>query len=114
MGTIPAGGYFLLERDDDTTISDISADQIYSGALAPAGEVLHLKDPGGNVIDSANNQNGGAWPAGSAGTSMERKDASQSDTDANWASNDGVTRNGLDAGNNPINGTPKQPNSASP
>jgi putative spermidine/putrescine transport system permease protein len=32
-GTIPAGGYFLLERGDDTTIADIPANQIYSGAL---------------------------------------------------------------------------------
>ena len=33
-GTITAGGYYLLERTDDTTISDITADLIYTGALS--------------------------------------------------------------------------------
>jgi putative spermidine/putrescine transport system permease protein len=39
-GTIPAGGYFLLERGDDTTIADIPANQIYSGALRDGGLTL--------------------------------------------------------------------------
>ena len=34
------------------------------------------------------------------------------DADANWRSNNGVYRNGLDAGGQAINGTPKQANSA--
>ncbi len=42
---------------------------------------------------------------------MERIDPLTADTDANWASNDGITRNGLDANGNPLNGTPKQQNS---
>ena len=43
---------------------------------------------------------------------MER-DPLASDTDANWESNDGIHRNGLDAAipPNPINGTPKAQNS---
>jgi len=32
-GTIPAHGFFLLERSDDRTISDVPTDQIYQGAL---------------------------------------------------------------------------------
>ena len=44
--------------------------------------------------------------------SMERVDPLAPDTDGNWASNDGVIRNGRDANGNPINGTPKARNSA--
>ncbi len=43
---------------------------------------------------------------------MERIDPFSPDTDSNWASNNGITRNGLDANSNPLNGTPKQQNSA--
>ena len=114
-GTIPAHGYFLLERIDDNTVSDIPADQIYTGDLGNGGEALQLKE-GVTVIDSANG-NGGAWPAGTASPtykSMERINPAAPDTDANWASNDGVTRNGRDANNNPLNGTPKARNSATP
>jgi hypothetical protein len=107
-GTIPAHGFFLLERTDDNTVSDIVADQIYTGTLSNSGESLILKDPAGNVIDTANGD-GGPWPAGndSDRTTMERVDLLAPDSDANWATNNGVSRNGLDAQGNPINGTPK-------
>jgi len=113
-GVISPSGYFLLERTADTTISDIPADQLYTGALVNTGESLTLTDPLSNVIDTANG-NGGAWPSGSGSPgfySMERIDPLAPDTDANWTNNDGVTRNGLDANGNPVNGTPRQPNSA--
>lgn len=113
-GVIAPGGYFLLERTADTTISDIPADQLYTGALVNTGESLTLTDALNNVIDTANGD-GGAWPGGSASPgfySMERIDPLAPDTDANWTSNDGVTRNGLDANGQPVNGTPRQPNSA--
>ncbi|HZY44689.1 MAG TPA: lamin tail domain-containing protein, partial [Anaerolineae bacterium] len=113
-GTIPISGYFLLERATDTAVSDISADQIYPvGTLLNSGAVLTLTDSLSNVIDTANG-NGGAWPGGSGSPnyySMERIDPLSPDTDSNWASNDGITRNGLDANSNPITGTPKQQNS---
>ena len=32
-GTISAGGYFLLERTNDSTVSDITADLIYTGSF---------------------------------------------------------------------------------
>jgi len=113
---IPAQGFFLLERTDDNTVSDIPADCIYTGSLVNSGESLALKDPSGTVIDTANGD-GGAWPAGTTGSgsppyaSMERIDPLAPDTDANWATNNGVDRNGLDANGNPINGTPKALNS---
>ncbi len=111
-GTIPAHGYLLLERTDDTTVSDITADQIYTGALVNDGEELILKDTTGAIIDTANDD-GGGWPAGDKDTksTMERIDPLAPDSDANWATNDGITRNGQDANGNLINGTPKAQNS---
>jgi len=112
-GSIPAHGFFLLERTDDTTVSDITADQTYAGDLVNTGESLTLRDGSAQVIDTANGD-GGAWPAGdnTNKSTMERRDPFVADADANWASNDGITCNGLDAKGNPLNGTPKARNSA--
>lgn len=116
---IPARGFYLLERTDDETIRDIEADLLYTGTLRNSGETLRLVDPEGNVVDTAN-LDGGKWPAGTAGdvaegdvpfASMERVDPTAPDSDENWASNDGVIRNGRDAEGNRINGTPKAENS---
>src|SRR5205823_582902 len=46
-GSLAAQSFFLLERTDDTTISDIAADQIYVGNLSNSGESLTLKDGNG-------------------------------------------------------------------
>jgi len=62
---IPSGGYYLLEFSDDTTVSDIAADKIYTGSLSNSGATLRLLGPSGFMVDSAN-LNGGAWPAGNA------------------------------------------------
>ncbi len=111
-GTIPGHGYFLLERTADSTVSDIPADKIYTGALEDAGERLQLKDPTGQVIDEVDCSSG--WFAGSKTTraTMERLhpllDGSRA---SSWGTNNGSKRNGLDAGSNPINGTPKSQNS---
>ncbi|WP_423224762.1 lamin tail domain-containing protein [Candidatus Amarolinea aalborgensis] len=113
-GVLASGSYYLLERTDDSTVSDIPADRIYTGDLLNSGAALFLRDPDGNLIDSANG-NGGAWPAGSGSPgyfSMERVDPTAPDSDGNWAANNGVIRNGHDANGNPLNGTPRQPNSA--
>src|SRR3989344_4973573 len=49
-GIVPASGYYLLERTDDDTLPDITADQIYTGALGNSGEHLVLKDTAGTTI----------------------------------------------------------------
>lgn len=113
-GTIPAGGFFLLERTDDTTVSDVAAGQIYVGALHNDGDSLTLRDAGGTVVATANGD-GGPWPAGSAAPdyrSMERVDPAASDAAESWIANDGQTRNGLDANGDPLNGTPGHPNTS--
>jgi uncharacterized repeat protein (TIGR01451 family) len=112
-GVISAHGFFLLERTADDTISDVPADQIYTGSLNNAGDTLSLHDSGSALIDTVNSD-GGPWPAGIASpdyVSMERSAPLVPDADENWLSNDTVTRNGLDTDGMPVNGTPRQPNS---
>ncbi len=113
-GTIAAGGYFLLERDDNDTVSDVDADQIYTGELSNSGESLTLRDGASKVIDTANG-NGGSWPAGSASTygTMERKSAS-ADSDSNWQTNTGIKKNGKNANGGDILGTPRNSNTPLP
>jgi hypothetical protein len=109
-GIITAGGYYLLERSDDDTISDIAADLIYSGALEDGGEYLELFSSSGNIVDTANKA-GGAWPSGSKSPnygSMERAGIVEDSASA-WLTHAG-TGNGLDADGEQINGTPRQPN----
>ena len=111
-GIIPAGGYYLLERTSDDTVSDLDANLIYTGALEnnTAAETLELRDDSNNLIDTANlGGEGTGWFAGTAGPdfySMERVGVI-ADGPTAWISNDGVTRNGQDANGNPINGTPQ-------
>ena len=107
-GKIAANDYYLIERTDDSAVSDIAADLVapFGGnGLGNSGEHLILKDSSGNIIDELNFSAG--WPAGIAApdyNSME-KDL------AGWHSNEGKTRNGIDAGGNFINGTPRLQNS---
>ena len=99
------GQYYLLERTDDTTVSDIPADQIYTGELGNSSEILQLIDPLNKVVDTANS-NGGIWPAGTgtcsttgciAYGSMERRGV-MVDSDTAWITNTGVVAWGKDAG----------------
>lgn len=112
-GTIPANGYFLLEREDDDTVLDITADLIFTGDLNYDEIALELRDTNSNLIDTAN-LSGTTWYAGTGAPnyySMERTDLLE-DGPAAWHRNDGATTNGLAAdGVTPLNGTPGQPNS---
>jgi len=117
-GVISAHGYFLLERTDDETVSDILADWIgsFGTGLLNDGDVLTLTDKLGSVIDTATGDDG-SWPAGSNISSTERYTMERikplvSDEDANWATNDpSIARTGKDTDLNPISGTPKARNS---
>ncbi len=113
--------FYLLERTNDKTISDIFADQIYTGALDNSGEVLELRDKSSKLQDIVSKSSDGSWYAGSNGStgsppqaksSMERKDPLKSGKDSsNWGTNNGITKNGKDAAGGQINGTPKAKNS---
>lgn len=74
-GSIPGGGFFLLERTDDETVPGIVADMIYTGALSNSGEALTLKDAAGNAVHAVDAS--GGWPAGDNGTkdTMQRSGA---------------------------------------
>ncbi len=65
-GSVPGGGFFLLERTDDETVPGIAADLIYTGALSNGGETLTLKDAVGNAVHTVGAS--GGWPAGDNGT----------------------------------------------
>lgn len=115
-GTIPAGGYFLLERSTDNAVSTVPADQIYTGALSNDGDTLRLIAPDGNtVVDTANlNPNGiiDRWPAGSVApnyASMERAGVI-ADSDTAWFTHAGAPGPARDANNNLIRGTPRAAN----
>lgn len=113
--TIEAGDYFLLERTDDGTVSDVEVDVLYTGALSNDGVAIELRNAAGEIVDRVDTPETG-WPAGTTGdgepayASMERVDP-VSDV-AEWASNDGRIRNGTDANGDPLNGTPGGENSA--
>ena len=93
-GTIPAGGHFLLERTDDSTVPGVAADQIYTGGMGNAGEVLDLRDLSSTLQDKVD-----AWHAGVSGTrqTMQRVDTTLPGTQAsNWTDGpvDGTPTNG--------------------
>ncbi|MBI5420969.1 MAG: lamin tail domain-containing protein [Parcubacteria group bacterium] len=54
---IPPFGYFLLERTNDTSVPNIVADKIYTGALTDEGEVIELFDSGCNSVDRVDFKN---------------------------------------------------------
>ncbi|MFH1423458.1 MAG: lamin tail domain-containing protein, partial [Candidatus Nealsonbacteria bacterium] len=114
--TIPAQEFYLIERTDDSAVSDVSADwtgSFSNGLSNTKCEILYLYDSSGNLIDetvcSGNN-----WPGGEASPnyiSMERITNASGVDSQNWASNNLVAKNGLDADGNLINGTPGAENS---
>jgi hypothetical protein len=121
-GTIVPKGYYLIERTDDTTVSDIVADLIapFSGnggsGLSNTGEKLELYR-GTEKIDETPDIVSG-WVAGENSTAvdgrrtMERISPTSHGVDvANWGTNTGVIKNGTDKGGNAIWGTPHAKNS---
>ncbi|MBU0708849.1 lamin tail domain-containing protein, partial [Patescibacteria group bacterium] len=115
-GLIAAHSYYLVERTDDNTVSDVPASQpptSWGGyGLSNDGEHLVLLDADGNIIDEVIASSGWFTGDGSEKRSMERIDPNDSGSlSSNWCTNDGVTINGLDANGDKILGTPKIQNS---
>ncbi len=95
---IPAQGFYLLERTDDGSAPNVSADFIYSGTLNNSDEGLRLFDNQCNLVDEVlANPN---WPAGDnvSKRTMERS------PDLLWHNYNGAVQNS-------IFGTPKKENS---
>lgn len=100
--SIPDNRFYLLERTDDSSVPNVSADKIYNGALGDSDESLRLFDQNCNLIDEvlANIGENLDWPAGNKEErrSMERKE------DLTWQTY-------LGEGEDGIMGTPKAENS---
>ena len=119
-GTLSAGGYYLIERTDDNTISDIIANltaSFGSGTgvgLSNNGEVLAIRY-GSTTIDQTPAVGACTnWCGGSSANfyTMERFDPLASGTSsANWGSWAEFLPSGRNADNLLINGTPGRRNS---
>lgn len=121
-GSIPAGGYYLIERTDDNTVSDIAADLTAPfGSGAGAGlidtvETLVLEYASTTVDQTppAASCGPGSWCGGNKGTraTMERVDPDLPGSEAvSWGTSDGLIHRGKSADGIALNGTPKFRNS---
>jgi hypothetical protein len=112
---VDPGGYILLERTDDATVSDVEADVIYKGGLSNTGEDLILRNALGETVDSALFAEAG-WPAGAASdgepayATMERLETPSGDP-AWQTCLPSFAACGLDAEGNALAGTPRSENS---
>jgi len=98
-GTISANGFYLLERTDDDTLPNVTADLIYKGALGNTGEDLKLYDSSNNLIDEVNCSSGWFGGDNSSKQTMETLRQARGENQA-WQTSE-----------NP-GGTPKAQNSA--
>ncbi|MDP3769327.1 MAG: right-handed parallel beta-helix repeat-containing protein, partial [bacterium] len=117
-GTIDPHGFYLIERTNDTVITDITADLIasFGDDLSNDGEQLFLV-LGSTTIDKTPPL--GVCPTWCKGTgasdykTMERYDPLLSGEDyTNWSTWSDIAAFGANAEGNPIKGTPKHRNSA--
>ena len=114
---IQANSYFLIERTDDNTVSDIMADLAVSfgqGGLNNTGEMVRLFDSAGTAVDVVGGA-GEAWYFGDSNSknSMERIDPMKAgNIDSNWKNFSGTPVNKDATGGGLVFGTPKAKNSA--
>ena len=113
-GVIPAGGYFLLEKNNDETISDIAASAVFETPIL--ANRIFLRNPTGRFVDEffahTNGLGEGNFINGENRFSMERLSPySFGWHQHNWKLNNGLTINGLDKDGGPIYGTPGAQNS---
>jgi len=125
LGAVSARGYYLIERTNDNTVSDVAADLIvpFSGlssgsGLGNSGEILILSKASTTIDQTALCP--GRWCGGAAGgvySTMERIDPDIAGTDTtNWStSNSGASnsfiKNGKDAVGANLTATPRARNS---
>lgn len=114
-GTIATSSYFMLERDDDNAVSNVTADQIYTGQeLTDTSNLLYLRKTDNSFADKVGSATG-SWYAGNTGSrdTMERKDPTSDGTaSSNWADNDATFVNGQDSAAAALNATAGSLNSA--
>lgn len=79
-GSIPAGGFYIMERTDDDSALGVTADKIYTGDLANGGETLKLLDNDTVVVDTV--IGGSNW--GLIGGNNTTKDTPQRQPDSTW------------------------------
>ena len=104
---IPAHGYLLWERTNDTSIINVTADIIYTGGLNNDGELIQLINDSDEIIDEVDCSTG--WLAGDNEKyrTMKRINSDQPGSLANnWASSLGVAANGRPQGGGIIYGSP--------
>ncbi len=106
-GKIPANDFLLLERTDNTTISNIEANKTFTGGLSNDGEQMKLIDGNGNIIDSINFKTGWVEGRNSDKSSMERLNFKQKSTPNNWQTCHLDSPFAKDKDSNFIQGTPK-------
>ena len=82
-GSIAANGYYLLERTDNTTVQNITADKIYTGALEDGGEFLELRKADNTLVDEVDASN--SWQAGIETTPKHPMELC---SDGNWYDSD--------------------------
>lgn len=99
-GTIGPDSMYVLEKDNDSTISEKEADFIFTKSLSNKGEIIELSDRKGNIIDYVDCSKG--WFSGDnkKKLTMERISPSKKgDEKSNWKNS------------NEKGGTPKERNS---
>jgi hypothetical protein len=111
---INGNDYFLIERTGEET-TDVPGDYIgsFSNGLKNTGEKIELRNASSTLIDIVDFSSGWISEEEIIFISMERIDSATNSTLENWQNNNIITRNGRDAQNNRINGTPKSKNSVS-
>jgi len=112
-GSIAPYGQYLMERTNDSAVSDIPADLIFTGGIENNYTYLVLRTDQWVWADSTP-QTGFDWAAGDNATkrTMERVRLDIAGHDRyNWLTHNGRSVNGHDAAGNAIQGTPRARNS---
>jgi|GEM_PF-2213806 hypothetical protein len=114
-GTIIAKGYFILERNDDSVLTNVLADQLFTDLIGK--NYLELRSKNNRYVDEfyvpASGLDGSSFMANGNRASQERiSPFSFGSAAKNWKINNGKVQNGNDRNGNSIYGTPGQQNSA--